>query len=230
MAVQFVNQDAEENIPLSLRVGNFFLAHRKIFLAGLLVVFAVVAALVTMTVVTRAGMASAYDRIQDLLTEWHALDPESADAAAAETGILDGLQEVAAENRRNFAGVRANLSLAEIYFAKEDWASAREFYKAAADVPGGFYTEGFALYNAGICAEQMNLPEDAASLFLRAAETESFSQKPRSLFAAARVQEQNGSTQKALETYRRILDLYPSSSWTELAHSRIIALELPAGQ
>ena len=59
MAVQFVNQDAEENIPLSLRVGNFFLAHRKIFLAGLLVVFAVVAALVTMTVVTRAGMASA---------------------------------------------------------------------------------------------------------------------------------------------------------------------------
>ncbi len=226
MANQVARKNNEEKPSFSQAVADFFFAKRKVLIAAIAAVFALILALVIAAVVRQSRMERAYETISALMDEWSELSASDSLDAEAEEKIISSLEETASSNRRNFAGVRANLSAAEIYFSKEDWEAAKGFYEAAAAVSDKYYTTGYALYNAAVCAEELGLLDDALSLFERAESCASFPQKARCRFNIARIQEQNASEDAALESYRMLLDLYPSSQWTDLAHSRIIVLEI----
>ena len=229
MAVQFARKNNEEKVAVSQAISNFFMAHRKVLIAAVAAVFVAVIAIVIATVARQSGMEKAYQRISDLMEEWSALSAsETPDAAAAEA-IIASLEDVASSNKRNFAGARAALSAAEICFAREDWEAAKGFYEAAAGASPKYYTTGYALYNAAVCAEELGLLDEASSLFERAEGCQNFPQKARCRFNIARIQEKSFGVDAALESYRAMVDLYPSSQWTDLARSRIIALEISQG-
>ena len=227
MAVQFAQKNNEEKPTLSQRLSAFFMAHRKVLIAAVAAVFVAVIAMVIATVVRQSSMEKAYQKIDELVQEWSALS--SADGppdTEAESRVIASLEDVASSNGRNFVGARANLTLAEIYYSKEDWDAAKGFYEATAAVSPKFYTTGLALYNAAVCAEEMGLLDEATALFERAEACANFPQKARCRFNIARIQETSEGANVALESYRAMVDLYPSSQWTDLARSRIIALEI----
>ena len=227
MAVQLARKNTEEKLSFSQKLSNFIMAHRKALIAVIAAVFVLVIALVVAAVVRQSRMESAYEKVSALMDEWSALSTDGAPDAAEEE-IIASLEEVASSNRRNFAGVRANLSAAEICFSNEEWERARGLYEAAA-VSEKYYTTGYALYNAAVCAEEMGLLEDAISLLERAEHCEGFPQKARCRFNIARIQETSLDIAAALDSYRMMEDLYPSSQWTDLARSRVIALEISEG-
>ena len=229
MAVQFARKNSEEKPTLSQALSNFFMAHRKVLIASVAAVFVVVIAIVVVAVTRQSGLEKAYQSINDLMEEWSALSASEASDADAESRIITSLEDIASSNKRNFAGARANMSAAEICFAKEDWDAAKGFYDAAAAVSAKYYTTGYALYNAAVCAEELGLLDEASSLFERAEACASFPQKARCRFNIARIQEKSAGAAAALESYRTMIDLYPSSQWTDLARSRIIALEIAQG-
>ena len=103
-----------------------------------------------------------------------------------------------------------------------------ELETTAAGNRGNLAGARLAYFNAGVCADEMGLADEAVDFFSQAVNTESFTQKPRAQFNIARVQEQNSRIEEALASYNVMLDLYPDSEWTDLAHSRIIALEILA--
>ena len=229
MAVQFARNNSEEKPTLSQAISNFFMAHRKPLIIAVAAVFAAVIVMVIATVVRQSGMEKAYLRLGELSEEWSALSSAEESNAAAEEAVIAGLKEVASSNGRNFAGARANLTLAEIYYSKEEWEAAKGFYEAAAAVSPKYYTTGIALYNAAVCAEELGLLEEALSLFERAEACPNFPQKARCRFNIARIQEKSSGADAAIDSYRAMVDLYPSSQWTDLARSRIIAIEIAQG-
>ncbi len=226
MAVQFVRKNDEDKLALSQIIGNFFLARKKALLAIIAAVFAIIIAIAATAMIRQSRMEEAYERISTLLDEWTTLSASDSPDAAEEEAIIEALKDEASSNRRNFAGARANLTVAEIYFSKNEWESAKMFYEAAAAVSNKFYTTGYALYNAAVCAEELGFLDEALSLFERSEACSSFPQKARCRFNIARIQEQSAGIEAALESYRMMEDLYPSSPWTDLARSRIIAIEL----
>ncbi len=226
MAVR-VNSENEENRGFSQIVNDFFLARKTLFLGILAVLFLVVIAIAVFTGVSYSKRKAAYESIDACVNEWLEMYPDEIDSER-ESEIIAELETTAAGNRGNLAGARANMSVAGIYFSKKDWTKARDFYVAAADASGKFYLTGLAYFNAGVCADEMGLADEAVDFFSQAVNTESFTQKPRAQFNIARVQEQNSRIEEALASYNVMLDLYPDSEWTDLAHSRIIALEILA--
>ena len=229
MAVQFAQNNNEEKLTLSQAISNFFMAHRKALIAVIAVIFVAVIVMVIATIARQSSMEKAYLRISELTEEWSALSASEESDVEAESRVIASLQDVAASNRRNFAGARANLTLAEIYYSKEEWDAAKGFYEAAADASAKFYTTGYALYNAAVCAEELGLLEEATSLFERAELCPNFPQKARCRFNIARIQERSAGADAAIDSYKAMVDLYPSSQWTDLARSRIIALEISQG-
>ncbi len=229
MAVQFERKNNEEKPTFSQALSAFFMAKRKILIAAVAAVFALVIVLVIVTVLRQSSMEKAYQRISDLMEEWSELSTNGLPDATREEEIIASLEDVASSNMRNFAGVRAALSAAEIYYSKEDWEAAKSFYEAAA-ISNKYYTTGYALYNAAVCSEELGLLDEASSLFERAENCSNFPQKARCRFNIARIQEQSEGAEAAIESYRMMVDLYPSSQWTDLARSRIIALEISQGQ
>lgn len=221
-----VNSANEENRSFSEIVNDFFVAKKKLFISILIVVFLAVVAIVAFTAFNHSKMKTAFETIETCMTEWVDMYPDNIDSTR-ETEIIQELEKTAAGNKGNFAGARANMSIAEIYFSKNDWAKAKDFYAAAA-VSEKFYTTGLALYNAGVCADEMGNPGEAIDFFTKAVNTSSFSQKARAQFNIARIQEQNSRIEEAIASYKVMLDLYPGFSLTDLAHSRIIALEILA--
>lgn len=226
MAVKFVSDGNEEKKSVSQAVGDFFLARKKILLSVLIAAVVILVAAVVVIGVGQRRRKNAYERIYLLMDEWGSIASDSGESAR-EGEIIAELQSIADANKRNYAGVRSAMSVAEIYFSKKDWAEAKEWYAAAADAPARFYTTGLCLYNAGICSDEMNMPDEAIDFFSRAIKLDSFTQKPRAQFNIARIQEQNSRIEDAIASYRLMVDLYPESEWTDLAHSRIIALEIP---
>ena len=229
MAVQFAQKNNEEKLSFSQALSNFFFERRKVLIAAVAAIFVIVIAVVIAAVARQSGLEKAYQSISDLMDEWSALAEGESAELAEEERIISSLEDIASSNKRNFAGARANLSAAEICFSKGEWQAAKGFYEAAAAVSAKYYTTGYALYNAAVCAEELGLLDEAMALFERAESCDSFPQKARCRFNIARIQERNGEEEAALESYKMMSALYPTSQWTSLARSRIIALEISQG-
>lgn len=229
MATKVVQkQNREEKKPVPVVISEFLLRHRKIILSSIACVSIVVMAIVVFFVVVEKKNSAATAQIETLLERWETVKVEKEGQALtdAEDGILTELNAIAGKNKRLSSGARANLVAAELYYSRNDWANARERYLAAADAKESIYIAPVAYYNAAVCSEELADPDQAIALYNRALDHDSFTMKSRAIFNIGRIEEQRGNRDLAIASYEQLAESYPDDSWTLLAKSRIIALQI----
>jgi tetratricopeptide (TPR) repeat protein len=140
---------------------------------------------------------------------------------------LSSLIEAAGNDYKGlYAHMRALNAEAQVLAEEGDWTGAAASYIAIADNFPDSYMAPVSLLNASAMEEESGDIETALTLLERViAEYKDLSADiPEALFNMGRLNEGLGDPVKAQEYYNRISDDYSSSSWTNLAKSRIIAL------
>jgi len=116
---------------------------------------------------------------------------------------------------------------ARFYLQKEEWASAStDFIRIAESTPDS-YLASVSLYNGASALENEGKADEAIALLTRISNNYRAVSPllPEALFNLARLKEQSGKEEEAVTVYEDLAESYPSSSWTNLAKTRIISLK-----
>ncbi len=151
------------------------------------------------------------------------LDTESETLEEDKTAILMEVTNFA-DNSSGVVSLRSYIFAGNIAFELEKWAEARDLYVNAYDANDKAYTAPIALFNAGICSDELNELDVAIDYLEKAVEFDNFPLMARALFNLGRIYESNNSIDNALEIYEQVSIDYPESSWAKLAKSRKISL------
>ena len=127
-----------------------------------------------------------------------------------------------------YAGDRALFLLASYYFYAEQWELSAETFLKTVDANEKSYLAPVSRINAAVALEEAGKYEDAIEIYAQVIEKDGdvSPEIPRVLFSLGRLNETHGTEGSDLEYYNRLVDEYPSSSWTNLAQDRIIYLNL----
>lgn len=153
------------------------------------------------------------------------LDPE---IIAKEDEAIANLLNVA-NSSSGYASYLAFYNVADMYFARKDYAKAKDFYLKALQAEPNNYIAGVLFFNVAVCVEEL-AGDDAEALdyYQKSSKVEDFPLKPRSLFNVARVQEKLNHPEEAIATYQSLIEKYPDNDFAMMGKSRIIALEIKA--
>ena len=217
----------DQTLTFSERCGEFLTHNRKPIIIILGAVCAVVAiALIASALTTRSAKKASMET-EAIISEWTDLrDKNAEDMAAQEDALVEKLEKQAAANGHAYSAFRAYTTLGEIYVLRKNWEKALDFYQKAGEVLPKSYTAGIAYFNAAACADELQQHDKALELYTLSAASEDFSLKPRALFNIGRLEESLAHSDKAVEAYTKLTELYPDNDWALLAKSRIIALSI----
>lgn len=216
-----------EELTLQQRISAILVKNRTLIIGVIVAVFVVIASLIAVTVISDGKREAAYEKIESLMEQWNtAKSNQSETLTATEDEVLGELTKVAASNSRSFAGARAEMAIAEIYFSRKDWTNAQAQYLAAEASAPAAYTAGLNLFNAAVCAEELGNADTAVEYLEKAIAMENFSMKTRALFNIGRIEEGKGQIDKAKAAYERLTGDFAEDEWTNLAKSRLISLSL----
>jgi len=117
--------------------------------------------------------------------------------------------------------------IAQIHSEKEEWQQAEEAWRSAAKAAAASYLAPIAYFNAAAAAEEQGQTEQAIELLEKSISSKfDFAAAPRAQFSIGRLYEGLDNIPEALAAYRLVLSKWPNiTGWTELANSRIAALE-----
>lgn len=217
----------EQTLSFSERCGEFLTRHRKPIIIILGAVCVVVAIALAASAVTARGAKNASTETETIISEWTDLrSKNSEDMMTQEDALVEKLEKQAASNGRTYAGFRAYTTLGEIYVLRKDWEKALTAYQKAGEALPKAYTAGIAYFNAAACADELQQHEKALELYTLSAASDDFPLKPRALFNIGRLEESLSHSDKAVEAYTKLTELYPDNDWALLAKSRIIALSI----
>lgn len=209
-----------EVLPVSERIGAFLLRHRKVLLIALISVLAgvlaVTAGMYIVSVQAEKRAAAVYDLLEQLKKDTVKDDDEKIQGIFAELKSTAGAA--------GYPAYQAYIAAASYYFEKEEWEKAYDEYAAAAKAVPEAYTAGVSYFNAAVCAEKLEKPEDALSLYEKAAGIEAFPLKQRAAFNAARLIELVQGKDEAIAAFTKIYEDTPESEWGKLAQSRLLTL------
>ena len=152
---------------------------------------------------------------------------EDEEAALRQTAALADLESLT--KKKNVVGVRANMLSADITFAQKNYEASRTFWLNAAEAGKKSYTAPVCYYNAGVCSEELGDAVSAADYYGKAASAPDFLLVTHAMFSQGRVLESLSKTEEALAVYKNLAEKYPNDTWSNLAQSRVIALEISQG-
>lgn len=216
---------SNEEITLSKKIENFLLKNRKKILAAVGIVAVIVVAFCVFLGISESSVAKQIEKIDAVE---FALVSNSAEISESQESdrLKKALEELSPYlNKKNVAGVRANLLAADIAFKQNDYENAYKFYSDAAESGKKSYTNPLALFNAAVCLEELNRADEAFSLYDRASAAKDFYLASHAIFCAGRIKESAGDFKTASEYYKKASDTYPSDDWSLLAKSRLIDLK-----
>lgn len=219
----------EERPDLRTRFINFFSHYRlPLIIAGVVIVVGLMAFLVGSEIVNTRLQQSLVlaEEAQTQFQEWRNLDPESEEAIAAAQELETALDEILSRFPRRYAAARALFIRGSLRFEREEFGPAAESYESVATRFPESHLAPVAMSNAAASYEEADDEENASRMWQLIADTfgRNSAETPRALFALGRLAEDDGSFAIAAIQYNRLLDDYPSSSWTSLARNRIIYL------
>jgi hypothetical protein len=228
MSTKVVQEKNAESVSFGQKISDFLSKNRIVLISAISVLAAVFIGLVAVTVITENRNKKAFETIESFVTDWETARAASdkSGLSAKEDELLASLAKVAAANKHSFAGARASMTIAEIYFSRKDWNNARTSYLAAAKAAPKAYTAGLNYFNSGVCADELGKQDEAIADFNTAVSLENFTLKPRALFNIGRIEEQRSQTKAAIDAYSKVTAQFPDDEWAKLAESRIIALQL----
>lgn len=123
-------------------------------------------------------------------------------------------------------GARANLLAADLAFSEKDFEKAKNHWEKSASSAKGSYLSPLSFFNLGVCYEELNDLEKAVSSYAKAANNEDFFLTTHAKFSEGRVYESLNDLENAKKAYQKLVDSAANDSWTNLAKTRLIALEL----
>lgn len=147
---------------------------------------------------------------------------KAEDKAASQETALEQLAPLASKS--GIVGVRANMLIADIKFDQQNYSEARDAYVKAAELEKA-YTRSLNDFNAGVCSEELDDNESAIKYYKAASDDKDFVLIDHALFSLGRVYEANSSFEDAKTAYEKLNDLHPTTSWGQMAKSRLIALK-----
>ncbi len=197
-------------------------------LLALIIIFVIVYFVVTEIRGDRLETSTArVERIEQDFESWLSADDSEPEDERAQD-ILQRLNEIIDKYPSLYAAQRALYVRGRYYYETEQWNEASESFVELADRFPRSYLASISLINAAIAMEEADNFVNAVSYYERTIDeyAEETPEIPAVLFSLGRVHEQMDQPESARTHYERILDEHPSSSWTNLAQTRIIYLNL----
>jgi len=223
----------EKRPPVGERIVEFIQGNRKpiyVFAAAaVLLLVGSMAALILADVLRGRAIAA----VEELGIRYEALrggvypDMEIVDGELAD--LHADLRFFASRHSR-YAGGRAWSMVGSIYGGMGAWADAEAAWLAAARATPRSYMAPIALFNAAVAAEEQGDRERAILHYTQSvAAPAGFFAAPRAKFSIGRILESMGDYYAAVQAYRDVVSGWPHEVvWTNLARSRIIAIETSA--
>jgi tetratricopeptide (TPR) repeat protein len=217
---------------VSARIADFIQRHRVIFIAipsavvALVVIFIVV--LVVRSNITRGNMVT----LDELSTEYTTLtdskgDNPSTDWLKKADALTEKLTAFGTHALNTYAGSRCYLLAASLAADQKKWPDMEKYCVAAGKKAKGTFLEAPAWYNAAVACEAQGKTDEAIKYYESTATIKDFAQGARAQFMLGRLQEKKGNKDAAKKAYQAVIDNWSSySEWTNLAHTRLLQLEL----
>jgi tetratricopeptide (TPR) repeat protein len=220
-------QETEKKISISAAINDFIQRNRKpIFVmagAVFLLLIAGIAALSLMDLVRN----KAIEVVEGFSVRYEDLRDKGGDIS----GLLTELEAFARKNS-GYAGGRAWSIIAAIHAEEGAWAEVEAAWAAAAKAAEKTYLCPVALFNAGAAAEEQGKTAEALEYYSGSLSTVTgFPSAARAQYAIGRLRESRNENTEAIEAYRAVISRWPyDRAWTNLAYSRIIAIEVKQAQ
>lgn len=188
----------------------------------------IVVVIVAMAVIATVKSKSTENGIEQIDSISYALTNEASelsadDIAARQSKALESLS--ALSEKSGVVGLRANMLIAEIKFAQKNYEEARSAWLKAVSAKSKAYTASLCYYNAAVCSEELDDTENAIAYYKSASDDADFLLIDHALFSLARVNESAQKFEDAKAAYDKLVELHATSSWAQLAKSRLIALK-----
>nr|WP_246433809.1 tetratricopeptide repeat protein [Spirochaeta isovalerica] len=144
-----------------------------------------------------------------------------------ENAFLEKTGEIISQDKASILVEKALFYRGQLYLQQEEWVSAADDFKKIAEISPDSYLASVSLYNGASALENNGDVEEALSLLNVISEKYRSESPilPETLFNIARLNEKLGKAEDAITVYEDLEKSYPSSSWTNLAKTRIISLK-----
>ncbi len=195
-----------------------------------LAIIVVLVSLIVVAVLISIFVAVKNNAIEEGLARLDAIEfrYDALDTSAASYGddrlALSSEAVALADESSGVVKVRSLLFAAEINFELENWTEAFDLYLNSYEEDTESYTAPIALYNAGISSEELQNIDDAVTYLSMAIEYDDFALKARAMFNLGRIEDSRENYAQAAESYQKLIDDFPSTTWANLARSRLITL------
>ncbi len=225
------DENADKKTQVLEGLAAFLTRYRRVIVTVLILAAVGVVALVVVLSIqsNRSEQAlESVEALQERYRDWSAnVDSEGRESATSDFDeIAETAMQIVERYPGTYAALRAQMLTAEGYFQLDEWQQAAENFTAVASSAEGTYLAMTAAMAAGVSHENAGATEEALESYRLVAESEDlgYGFAPRALFAVGRIEETRGDIDVATEWYQRLVDDYPTSSWTNLARNRIITL------
>jgi len=163
------------------------------------------------------------ERADELFSDWRA-EQDAQKKGKLEADLRESLETL--RNRRGYSGERSLYLLGQLAAEKGDKQAAFDAFSALSAHEDRSYLGVEGVISAAVYAEDLGQGDKALELYRRIIERHpSSAYVPHAYFAVGRLLESKGDLKQAAATYAELRSKYASSSWTNLAVNRIIALQ-----
>ena len=229
-----VNLTASQKI--SDKLNSFIGAHAKMIIGIFAVVIILVIVLAVALTMSQNASEKKFNDLADLETEYSSLSVMSSEdegyqnAAASFRTAAEAL--IASSSLDEYPGAKAELMLADIAYAEENYQEAADMYRAVADAQSDTYLGELAIMNEAACYDNLGNNTEALALYNRVFDTygDESAFAPKALYNAARIYEAEGNTDLAVATLEQLTGLYletatgSASEYARLAEAHLISM------
>lgn len=217
-----------EKAATSDKIANFISKNKYILwgVLGILIVCTIIFAIVDKKITdTSIAYSEKTAEIEQDFQDWAAASED--DKLNMEIALLAEIDEVVSTGNTNILVEKALYIRGQFYNQKEDWENAYADFSKIVEISPDSYLASVSLYNAATAKENSGDLETALSILATLSITYATTSPiiPETLFNIGRINEVLNNNKAALESYNELAESYSSSSWTNLAKTRIIFLK-----
>ena len=216
--------DYEEQTTSS-KLAGVIEKNKKAFITVLIVIICLLAGYIVFAAINNKAKDKALQTLDEISYE---MTKDSSELTDAELNarIATALEKASAYTKKGgIVGARANMLCADITYQQKKYAESADFWKAAAEKAKKTYIAPLAYFNAAVCYENLGNKDLAAENYKLAADDEEFVMRAHAIFSYGRVLESKGDYAGAIAAYNDVNDKFASSSWANLAKTRLISLK-----